>query len=349
MSNVKETLREITWRIRNFFVRISTKTNDFLAKHRMEFLTHWPGWLKAIFFLLPAVVLLAVFTFYPIFNSFLISFYEGYNIQRGDFDGYTFIGNYVHVLRLAGFQRAVINTAIIVFVSVPVSILISLIIAVALAAITPLKGFFQTIFFLPYVTNTIAIGLVFAYMFKGNSNDLFNLGLANQIIAWFGGQPIVWIGVGATFWSAMSVILIYTVWNGLAFKIIVFLAGIQGIDKQYYQAAQVDGSTKMKAFRRITIPLISPMIFYILVTSVIGTFKVYTSVVAIIGTDGLIPFGRDGMINMKTIVFYVYDYIELAAQDGMMSYASAAAILLFGIILIFTIIQLEVGKRRVHY
>jgi multiple sugar transport system permease protein len=295
------------------------------------------------------MTLLAIFTFYPIFNSFLISFYTGYNIQRGDFIGYTLIGNYQRVLQHANFGQAVYNTAMIVFISVPITIVVGLLIAVALNSIKPLRGFYQSIFFLPYVTNSIAIGLVFAFMFKGNQNDLTNLGLVNQVLEWIGLDPIVWIGAGARYWTALSVILVYTVWNGLAFKIIVFLAGIQGIDKQYYQAAQIDGANKSKSFYRITVPMISPMIFYILITSVIGGFKTYSSVVAIIGVTGVITTGATGTINLKTIVFYIYDYIALAGQDGLMSLASAAAIILFGIILFFTIFQLQIGKRRVHY
>ncbi len=341
--------RDFAWKFRSGLHQSAVRIEDFLQKHHLGFITRWPQWLKAIFYLAPAMILLSIFTFYPIVNSIIISFYTGYNIQTGEFDDYTFIGNYVTVLKHANFKQAVLNTTFIVAISVPATILVSLLVAVALNAIKPLKGLYQTVFFLPYVTNSIAIGLVFAFMFKGNSNDLTNLGLANQIISWFGGKPIVWIGVGATYWSAMSVILIYGLWSGLAFKIIVFLSSIQGIDKQYYQAAQIDGASRAKAFARITVPLISPQIFYILITSVIGSFKTYSSVVAIINKEGIITTGAQGMINLKTIVFYIYDYIGLAGQNGMMSYASAAAIILFLIILVFTIIQLEVGKRRVHY
>lgn len=349
MSQLKTRFKEFIWRTRSLINYSAVKTDDFFTRHHLGFITRWPGWLKAIFYLLPAMSLLIVFTFYPIVNSFVISFYTGYNIQTGEFDDYTFMGNYLTVLKHEGFKQAVLNTSIIVLISVPVSILVGLLIAVALNAIKPLKSFYQTIFFLPYVTNSIAIGLVFAFMFKGNTNDLTNLGLANQIITWFGGQPIVWIGVGATYWSAMAVILIYSVWNGLAFKIIVFLSSIQGIDKQYYQAAQIDGASRIKSFSRITVPLISPMIFYILITSVIGAFKTYSSVVAIINKQGIITTGATGMINLKTIVFYIYDYIGQAGADGMMSLASAAAIILFAIILVLTVVQLQVGKRRVHY
>ena len=349
MKNIKETLKELTWVFRSKSHRMGVILDDFFHGIHLGFITRMPGWLKAIFYLIPAMTLLAIFTFYPIFNSFLISFYTGYNIQRGDFIGYTLIGNYQRVLQHANFGQAVYNTAMIVFISVPITIVVGLLIAVALNSIKPLRGFYQSIFFLPYVTNSIAIGLVFAFMFKGNQNDLTNLGLVNQVLEWIGLDPIVWIGAGARYWTALSVILVYTVWNGLAFKIIVFLAGIQGIDKQYYQAAQIDGANKSKSFYRITVPMISPMIFYILITSVIGGFKTYSSVVAIIGVTGVITTGATGTINLKTIVFYIYDYIALAGQDGLMSLASAAAIILFGIILFFTIFQLQIGKRRVHY
>jgi multiple sugar transport system permease protein len=218
-------------------------------------------------------------------------------------------------------------------------------------SIKPLKGFYQTIFFLPYVTNSIAIGLVFAYIFSGNvltiNNDAL-LGLANQIIKAFGGQPMAFIERGATYWSARTVILIYSVWSGLAFKIIVFLAGIQGIDKQYYQAAQIDGANKIRSFSRITVPLLSPMIFYILITSVIGAFKTYTSIVAIIGVSGRIQ-SPSGSLDLRTIVFYIYYYLDRQAEDGYISLAAAASIIMFGFILIFTVVQLQVGKRRVHY
>ncbi len=346
---MKEFIRELKWAFRSKTHHMAVKTNDFLEKHHMRFFAHMPGWFKAIFFLLPALVVLGIFTFYPIINSFLVSFFQGYNVITGEFDGYTLIGNYVTVLSESGFRQAVLNTAIIVFVSVPIAILVALFIAVAMHSIKPLKGFFQNIFFLPYVTNSIAVGLVFAFMFKGNSNDLFNLGLANQVVTWFGGTPVPWIGVGATYWSAMSVILIHGVWAGLAFKIIVFLSSIQGIDKQYYQAAQIDGASRSKSFRRITVPMISPMIFYILVTSIIGAFKTYSSVVAIINTQGVITTGATGQINLKTIVFFIYEYLQETGRNGALSEAAAAAIILFLIIMVFTVVQLQVGKKRVHY
>jgi multiple sugar transport system permease protein len=351
MKKFRELLKDAIWRFRNKFHFTLVKVNDFLQKRGLGFIMRWPGWLKAIFYLLPALTLLGIFTFFPIFNSFLISFYTGYNIQTSSFDGYTVIGNYVTVLKHAAFLKSIVNTGIIVFVSVPITILLSLLIAVAMNAIKPLKGFYQTIFFLPYVTNSIAIGLVFAYIFSGNSRTINNpalLGLANQVIKAFGGTPVVFIENGGNFWSAMLVIIIYGIWSGLAFKIIVFMAGLQGIDKQYYQAAQIDGANRSTQFKRITVPLISPMIFYILITSVIGVFKTYSTIVAIIGVTGRFQ-GSAGPVDMRTIVFYIYSYIGAQALDGQLSLAAAASIVLFAIILVFTVVQLQVGKRRVHY
>ncbi len=343
---MKEKLKDFRWALRSKTHHMGVVINSWLEEHHMGFFAHLPQWFKAIFFLIPALVLLGIFTFYPIINSFVLSFYKGYNYASQTVDGFTIIDNYKFVLSESGFSQAVLNTSIIVFISVPVTIILGLLIAVAMNSIKPLRGVFQNIFFLPYVTNAIAIGLVFAFIFKGTSYDLYHLGLANQLISFFGGEPIAWIKVGATYWSAMFVILLYSIWAGLAFKIIVFLASIQGIDKQYYQAAQIDGASKFKTFGRITVPLISPMIFYILITSMIGAFKTYSQVVAIIGESGQIEATS---INMKTIVFYIYDYLQLTALDGTLSYAAAAAIILFGIILIFTLVQLQVGKRRVHY
>src|SRR5690554_1858243 len=338
------------WHVRNFFQTLFRSIKKGLSKIGLGFLFKLPPFVRAMIYLAPALAILAVFTFYPIFNSVFISFLKGYNMFTGEITGYTLFDNYLTILKHQSFAQSVINTAVIAFISVPLTILVSLAISVALAAIKPLKGLFQTVYFLPYVTNSIALGLVFAYMFSGNVNTMYTqVSLANALLMRLGLNPIPWLGIGAVYWSAMSVILIYTIWNGLAFKIIVFLTGIQSIDKQYYQAAQIDGASKFKTFSRVTVPLISPMIFYILITSLIGSFKTYSSVVAIIGVTGRITSGATGPLDMRTIVFYIYDFLQNAGQPGNMSLAAAASIILFIIILFFTVIQLQVGKRRVHY
>ncbi len=300
---------------------------------------------KAALYLLPVLILLGVFSFYPIVNSFRLVFLTGYNGTTGAYKGLTLFGNFQEVLKDPSFivpsattkSTALINTGLLVLISVPATIVISLIISVALSSIKPLKGFFQTIYFLPYVTNALAVGLVFAYMFQSTG------GLVNRFLETFGVDGGSWIGVGAPYWKAMFVLILFSIWNGLAFKIMVFLSAIESIDKQYYQAASIDATPRFKQFTKITVPLISPSIFYIVITSVIGAFKTYSSVVAIFGNEGKPP-GAD--YHMKTIVFYIYDYFT--TPDNM-PLAAAASIVLFAIILVMTMVQNAVGKRRVHY
>ena len=296
-------------------------------------------------YLWPALILLVVFSFYPIFNAFRLVIYEGYNEVDGTIEGFTFLGNFIKVLTDSNFivpsshtgSSAVINTVLIVVLSVPISIIISLLIAVLLNSIKPLRELFQTIFFLPYVTNSLAVGLVFAYMFRTDG------GLINQFLLRFGIHGGAWVGSGASYAKAMFVLILFSVWNGLAFKIMVFMSAIQGIDKQYYDAAMIDATPRFKQFRRITVPLISPTILYIVITSVIGAFKTYSSVIAIFGNAGQPP-GAD--YNLKTIVFYIYDFFD---TTGKFSEAAAASIVLFALILVLTLIQMQISKHRVHY
>jgi multiple sugar transport system permease protein len=341
---MKNTLQNWVWSTRNFFVRL---------KEKLHLNPNLPTWAKALIYLSPALILLALFTFYPIINAFRLVIYTGYQHVRSvdgtlveSITGYTLFGNFAKVLSADNFifpsshtnSSVLLNTLAIVFISVPISILASLFVAATLNSIKPLKSFFQTIFFLPYITNTLAIGLVFAYMFKSGES-----GIVNQFFMLFGINPVSWIERGATYWRAMTVLIAFGVWDGMAFKIMVFLSGMQGIDAQYYQAAAIDATPKRRVFTKITVPMISPMIFYIVVTSVIGAFKTYSSVVAIFG-DSATPSGAN--YNLKTIVFHIYDYIY-SGED--LSLAAAASIILFAIILALTLVQMYVGKKRVHY
>lgn len=340
-------LKNAIWKIRIFFQKIKEKIGNIGFIKAIREKVKLPTFARALLYLSPALILLAIFTFYPIINSFILVIYKGYNQADGTIDGYTLFGNFLTVLRTEGFIRpmtgtsssVLINTFLLAIITVPISVILSLLIAVALNSIKPLKGFFQTIFFLPYVTNTIAIGLVFSYMFSGNQ------GLVNKLLSMFGVDAISWVDRGASYWAALSVMLIYTIWDSLAFKIMVFLSAIQGIDKQYYQAADIDATPKSRVFRKITVPLLSPMIFYIVITSVIGAFKAYSSVVAVFGDTARPP---GATYNLKTIVFYIYDYLNNAVP-GNLSLAASASIILFAIILFFTLIQMYVGKKRVHY
>ncbi len=288
--------------------------------------------LKAWLYLAPSLVLLAIFTFYPIVNTFLMSFKEGFHRVTGV---YSSIGleNFTKILTYPKFWDAFINTVILVFVSVPLSIIISLLIAVALNSIKPFKNFYQTVFFLPYVTNTIAIGLVFATLFD------FNAGIVNALMSAIGIEPIAWVNRSASLWAGRTVLIVNSIWSGLAFKILIFLGGLQAIGKQYYDAAKVDSTPRWRVFTKITIPLLSPMILYITITSFIGAFKTYSQVVAIFGTG---PSAR----KFATIVWFIYDFMSDLPNYGR---AAAACIFLFVIILFFTLVNLRISKNRIHY
>lgn len=301
---------------------------------------NWKAWI----YLFPVIILIAVFLIYPLINTIFIAFTENYQYSSGKFDGLTF-NNFGVILGLSDYvassgevaretffvKYAIPNTLIIVFVTVPISTALALIISVALNSIKWFQKFLQTVFFLPYVTNGIAVGMVFSVMFSTN-------GVINYIF----GIEKTWIGMGADTFTGMIPLCAYIVWSSIPFKILVFLSGLQGIDKQYYQAAQIDACPKWKVLLRITVPLLSPQILYIIITSFIGAFKEYTSVVGLFGGPG--TGGTAGDPNMETIVFYIYE--KLTTQTSL---AAAAAVFLFVIILVFTAIQFSVSKKRVHY
>ncbi|XMB71606.1 sugar ABC transporter permease [Mycoplasmatota bacterium WC30] len=349
LIKVKISIKNFFWNVRRILNNFKRSIGKFLDKHHLNFASKFPGWAKALLYLSPALIVLVIFTFWPIINSFALVVYQNYNMTNDTITGYTLFGNFITVLTDESFivpashtgSSAVINTLIIVFISVPISVLLALFISVALNSIKPLKTFFQTVYFLPYVTNTIAIGLVFAYMFKTDG------GLVNQMLGMVGvnAEGLSWVESGAVYWRSMFVLIFYSVWASLAFKIMVFLTSIQGIDKQYYQAAAIDATPRRRIFSKITVPLISPMIFYILVTSVIGAFKIYNSIVALFGVSGA-PSGVD--YNLQSIVMYIYQFID-GSSAGNLSVAAAGSLILFAIILVLTLVQMQVSKKRVHY
>ncbi|MFK5883777.1 MAG: sugar ABC transporter permease [Candidatus Izemoplasma sp.] len=300
--------------------------------------------LKAWLYLAPAMLLLIVFTFYPLFNAFFLAFVKDFNaITRSTYgeDGYSFVlwDNFERVFNNPNFAQAVKNTGMIMLVSVPASILMSLLISVALNSIKKFQGFLQTVFFLPYVTNSIAIGMTFAFIFHSD------YGLVNMFLDVFGVSPIVWVGPGASWGAGMTALLIYTVWGGLAFKILVFLSGLQSIDKQYYDAAKIDATPKWRVFSKITVPLLSPMIAYITITSFMGSAKAYSTIVGMFGPN-YGPEGNDRIFI--TFVGMIYDAIA-AGTIGSYSVAASAAIILFLFTLMFTIMNMWISKKKVHY
>ena len=291
--------------------------------------------LKAWLYLLPAILFLGVFLVYPLIDVFIYSFEEGYNTASQTYLG---IGsyNYSYVLHDPYFLQAVKNTFILVLITVPVSTGLALLISVGLSSIPKLKELFQTVYFLPYVTNTLAVGLVFMILFQKTE---YSDGLVNIILSVFGMTPIDFID--GPWWAKMLVLCVYTVWVVLPFKILILTSALASVKKDYYNAAKIDGTSRMRVFTRITLPMISPMLFYLIITGFIGAFKAYSDAVALFGT-------QLNAAEMNTIVGYVYDMLY-GDSGGYPSYASAAAIILFVIVLTITVINLLVSRRHVHY
>jgi len=289
------------------------------------------GWL----YLLPAILFLGVFMVYPLVDVFIYSFEQKFNFASQSFDGVG-LYNYSFVLHDPYFLQAVKNTFILVIFTVPISTGLALLISVGLSSIKAVRHLYQTVYFLPYVTNTLAVGLVFMILFKRTP---YTDGLANLILGWFGAGPVDFID--GPYWAKMFVLCFYTVWVVMPFKILIFTSALASVDEGYYKAAQVDGTRKGRVFLRITLPMISPTIFYLIITGFIGAFKAYSDAVALFGTDL-------NAAEMNTIVGYVYDMLY-GNSGGYPSYASAAAIILFLIVLTITCINLLVSKKHVHY
>lgn len=292
---------------------------------------NWKAWL----YLLPAILFLGVFMVYPLIDVFIYSLEEGYNSASQTFFGVG-LYNYSYVLRDPYFLQAVKNTFILVMITVPLSTALALLISAGLSSIQKLKELYQTIYFLPYVTNTLAVGLVFMILFKKTP---YTDGLMNLILSFFGMAPIDFID--GPYWAKMLVLCVYTIWVVLPFKILILTSALASVKQDYYNAAKVDGTSRWRMFSKITLPMISPTLFYLIITGFIGAFKAYSDAVALFGTDL-------NTAEMNTIVGYVYDMLY-GNSGGYPSFASAAAIILFAIVLTITCINLLVSKKHVHY
>ena len=305
----------------------------------------WKAWI----YLAPAIVLLLIFTVWPIINTLRMAFLEGYNTMEAvnPYINKVFnvgIGNFVRVISYPGFITCLKNTMLLTVLTVPISTFLALLIAVALNSIKPFQRLLQTIFFLPYVTNSIAIGMVFAAMFNmiiGGGTRPDSVGIINNILEIFGIDYINWMNAGSQYWANIVVRVVYIVWNALPFKILILLGGLQSVNKQYYEAARVDSTPRWRVFTRITIPLLSPMLAYVIITGFIGGFKEYSSIVGIFG-DSMGPVANDYALD--TMVGFIYRAI--GNQEGT---ASAAALILFVIIFIVTMFNLYVSKKNTHY
>ncbi len=289
------------------------------------------GWL----YLLPAIIFLGAFMVYPLIDVFIYSLEEGFNsASQTSFGVGTY--NFSYVLHDPYFLQALKNTFILVMITVPVSTCLALLISVGLSSIKPLRNLFQTVYFLPYVTNTLAVGLVFMILFQKTP---YTDGLANMVLGWFGAAPVDFID--GPYWAKMFVLCLYTVWVVMPFKVLVLTSALASVDQTYYNASKIDATSKWRTFTRITIPLVSPTLFYLIITGFIGAFKAYNDAVALFGTNL-------NASEMNTIVGYVYDMLY-GDSGGYPSYASAAAVILFAIVLTITCINLIISKKHVHY
>ncbi len=291
--------------------------------------------LKAWLYLLPAILFLGCFLVYPLIDVFIYSFEESYNFASQTSSG---VGtyNYSYVLRDPYFLQAVKNTFLLVVITVPLSTGLALLISVGLSSITALKNLFQTVFFLPYVTNTLAVGLVFMILFKRTP---YTDGFINLLLGWFGASPVDFID--GPYWAKMFVLCLYTVWVVMPFKILILTSALASVNRSLYNAARVDGTPPLRIFFRITLPMISPTLVYLIITGFIGAFKAYSDAVALFGANL-------NAAGMNTIVGYVYDMLY-GSSGGYPSYASAAAILLFAIVFTITCINLLVSRKHVYY
>ena len=289
------------------------------------------GWL----YLLPAFLFLGVFMVYPLIDVFIYAFEEDFNFVTQMYSGIG-IGNFEKVLGDPYFHQALKNTLILVLITVPLSTGIALVISLGLSSIKWLRKLFQTIYFLPYVTNTLAVGLVFMILFKPTE---YTDGMVNLLINLFGGSTVDFIE--GPYWAKMFVLCFYTIWIVMPFKILILTGSLASVNQTYYDAAKIDGTSKSRVFWRITLPMISPMVSYLVITGFIGAFKAYSDSVALFGSNL-------NVAGMNTMVGYVYDMLY-GASGGYPSYASAAAVILVFIVLTITVINLFVSKKHVHY
>ena len=282
-------------------------------------------------YLLPSLILLGIFMIYPLFDVLVYSMQEGYNSASQTYSGIGFY-NFSYVLRDPYFLQAVKNTFLLVIITVPLSTGLALLLSLALSSIKKVKELYQTMYFLPYVTNTLAVGLVFMILFKKTP---YSDGFINMIIQFFGGNSVDFIE--GPYWAKMLTMCIYTIWIVLPFKVLILTSALASVDQNLYKAAKVDGTSSFRTFTKITLPMIMPMISYLVITGFIGAFKAYSDEVAIFGTNL-------NAAGMNTIVGYVYDMLY-GNSGGYPSYASAAALILFAIVLTITVINLLLSTK----
>lgn len=289
----------------------------------------WADTSLAYLFLLPTLAVIGLFSLYPVVKAFTLSLTDYHALRRaGDFIGFQ---NYREILVDPLFWKAVKNTAVYVVGTVPITIVLALMIATLLNQQIRMRAFYRLAYFVPYVTTSVAISMVWAFIYHDQ------WGLLNQILGWFGVSPQQWLLDPK--WT-MFTICVLAVWKSLGYTVVIFLAGLQNMDRELMNAARVDGANERQVFWNVTWPMLSPTTFFITITTIINAFKVFTEIFVMYG-------GKPGPLREGiTIVFYIY---EKAWDDKLMGYASAAAYILFFMVLAVTIFQFWYARKRVHY
>lgn len=290
----------------------------------------WRSFIRGMVYIMPALILLILFTLYPLIRTIDMSFYIQYNyfkdlvFERG-------LSNYHYLIHDSEFIKALRNTFIYVISVMPLSIILSLLMAILLNSKIKFKKFFQTIYFLPFVTSTVAISIVWNWIYHSE------YGVINYLLGLVGINPIKWLLDPK---SSMVSLIIMSVWKGLGYNIIIFLAGLQNIDEQYYRASRIDGATSWQRTLKVTLPLLSPTIFFISVITLINSFKVFDQIYALFGKQ---PGPLNSCLSM---VYYIYEKFYNQFHYGI---ASAAVVVLYIIILVLNFIQFRINHKKVHY
>lgn len=283
--------------------------------------------LKALIYLFPALLVLGVFQFYPIFKALAMSFYTKFDYISGDVFEMG-LDNFHYVLTDPDFFLALRNTSIFVFFAVPLSIGLALIFAVILNSNIKLKGLFRSIYFIPFVTSMVAVSIVWRWMLNKQ------YGLINAILLTFGIPKVSWLTDPK---MTIPILIAISIWKGLGYKIIIFLAGLQNIDEKYYLAAKIDGASNFQRFKNITIPLLKPTLIFLFITSAIGAFKTFDEIFIMYSQKpGPLKSGL-------TIVYYIFIKFY---RHWQFSISAAAALILFLIILVFTILQFKLSGKK---
>lgn len=282
--------------------------------------------IKGWFYILPALIILSIFSIYPIIQSFTMGFYAEFDYLKGEVYKIG-IDNFQYVLSDENLYIALRNTFLYVVLSVPISIIVSLVLATLLNSKIKFMKFFRSVYFLPFVTSTVAISMVWRWMLHGD------YGLINSILQCFNISKLQFLTQPE---YTIPILVVLSVWKGMGYKVIILLAGLQSIDEQYYLAAKIDGASKFQRFKNITCPLLLPTLFFILITSIISGFKIFDEVF-ILYDQKTGPL-KSGL----TIVYYIFNKFY---REWQFTNAAAASFILFLIIFVFTIIQLIMSNK----